>query len=49
MWEISSMENTVGVIIERIHHAELGRFSSEDEAREKATEMGENYFPWSVE
>jgi hypothetical protein len=49
MWEISSMENTVGIIIERVHHPELGRFASEDEARKRATEVGDNYLPWSVE
>jgi len=49
MWEISSMENTHGIVIERVHHPELGRFTSEAEAREVATETGENYFPWLME
>lgn len=49
MWEISSMENTHGIVIERVHHPELGRFTNEAEAREVATETGENYFPWLME
>jgi hypothetical protein len=49
MWEISAMENTVGVIVticQRVPHSEFGRFETEQEARDKASELGERYFPW---
>lgn len=45
-WQISSMEFTRGIIIERVAHPEHGAFLSYEEAAERANSIGENYFPW---
>lgn len=47
-WQISSMEFTKGIILERVGHPEQGMFPSYEEAAKHAEGIGENYFPWAV-
>jgi hypothetical protein len=47
-YEISSMEQTRGIIIERIAHPERGQFPSYEAAKKVADLIGDNYFPWPV-
>jgi hypothetical protein len=47
-WEISSMEFTAPLTVERIGHPERGRFPSYEEAKKHAEGIAENYFPWPV-
>jgi hypothetical protein len=47
-WQISSMEFTKGIIVERVAHPDRGKFPDYDDAKEVAEKIGDNYFPWPV-